>query len=161
MELVPASSWYKSLKDLISIKDWNRIRNEAIRSAENKCEICYAKGRIECHEIWSYDEENHFQYLDGLIALCKNCHLIKHWGYASSLFVNDETLRTKLIKHFLIVNGVDNDVFESHKNEVTIQWRERSNYTWEIDYGKWSQFLKVHPNQKNLTDWENPSNEEK
>lgn len=42
------------------------------------------KPRLECHEVWEYDEENSIQRLSGLLALCTWCHKVKHWSWAAT-----------------------------------------------------------------------------
>lgn len=32
--------------------------------------------RLECHEVWEYDDD---AYVQRLSALCSRCHLVKHW----------------------------------------------------------------------------------
>ena len=34
--------------------------------------------RLEAHEKWSYDEERAVQKLETVVALCHNCHEVKH-----------------------------------------------------------------------------------
>jgi len=57
------------------------------KKAENLCETCGGCGPqypVECHEIWNYDDTRLIQKLDGLIALCPDCHEVKHIGLAGA-----------------------------------------------------------------------------
>ena len=85
IELVPKDLFFRSLRSLVTKQSWDVIRREAYKKAGYRCEICGGKGDrwpVECHEIWEHDDERHIQYLKGTIALCPNCHMIKHTGFS-------------------------------------------------------------------------------
>jgi hypothetical protein len=52
--------------------EWRSRRNGVLLRAGNKCELCYASGRLEAHHrtYERYAEE----LLSDLIALCRSCH---------------------------------------------------------------------------------------
>jgi hypothetical protein len=41
-----------------------------------------ARVRLECHEVWDYDEATHLQRLSRFLSLCTRCHHVKHWSWA-------------------------------------------------------------------------------
>ena len=77
-EVIPEECWGHSLYHILSPADWDKVRKDAYRRAGYKCRICGAKGRLEAHEKWSYDEHNRLQKLEDVLALCHNCHEVKH-----------------------------------------------------------------------------------
>jgi hypothetical protein len=90
------------------------------------------------HEIWSYNDEEHVQKLKGFIALCDNCHFIKHIGLVGILAGRNQLDYDKLIEHFLKVNNCNRDDFDIHLNEASKIWMERSRHEWKIDFGDYS-----------------------
>ena len=77
-ELVPEECWRANLRSFLKSEDWDKIRRSAYAKAGGRCSICGARGRLEAHEQWSYDDENAVQKLEGVIALCHACHEVKH-----------------------------------------------------------------------------------
>jgi hypothetical protein len=76
-----------SLRSFLPRSDWNRLRHAVYRVAGNHCERCGGTGSkggvppwpLEAHEIWNYqDTEKNHQRLEGLLALCPNCHAKEH-----------------------------------------------------------------------------------
>lgn len=89
IELVPSTDFYSNVRSNVTQKEWDVIRKKSYERASNKCEICGDAGtnqgvkhKVECHEIWEYNDESHIQKLIGLISLCPNCHKTKHAGLA-------------------------------------------------------------------------------
>lgn len=135
IELVPSSSWYTNVRSQVSKKVWDNIRNITYSKAGNICEICGGSGKeqgysysVECHEIWEYDDVNHVQKLTGMIALCPNCHKVKHAGLTI----------TKGGKHLVLsqlqkVNNINS--FEANKiiNEAMVKWSYRNRFKWKVD----------------------------
>ena len=70
IELVPSTAWYKNLRNQVGSRQWDIIRKKAYSDYNYCCGICKDKGRLECHEIWEYDDTNKVQLLKGFIALC-------------------------------------------------------------------------------------------
>jgi phage terminase large subunit GpA-like protein len=77
-ELVPEECWRANLRSFLKSEDWDKIRRSAYAKAGGRCSICGARGRLEAHEQWSYDDENAVQKLEGVVALCHACHEVKH-----------------------------------------------------------------------------------
>jgi len=131
VELVPQSSWGSNLRSELPRKDWDRLRRAQYAKAGNLCEVCGGKGRrhpVECHEIWSYDDKNHVQTLDGLIALCPGCHEVKHLGLAGARGRTPEALR-----HLAKVNGWTHEQALHHAAEAFVLWDQRSRHPWTLD----------------------------
>lgn len=142
IELVPSTAWYSNLRSKISKKEWDKIRKQSYANAGYKCDICNIKNKLNCHEIWEYDDEKHIQKLSGFIALCDNCHMIKHIGFAGIQSNRNLLDMGKLIKHFEKINKVDRKTFDKHHSESFKIWQERSKQKWKIDLSKWSHLIK-------------------
>ena len=57
IELVPHTSWYKNLRKMLPKSEWDKIRKGTYAEYGHKCGICGANGRLNCHEIWKYDDK--------------------------------------------------------------------------------------------------------
>lgn len=139
IELVPETCWYENLRKILPKSEWDKIRKDAYKKAGNKCEICGASGKLNCHEIWEYDDKNNVQYLKGFQALCDNCHNIKHIGFVNvqiSKGLWPKKVLNDLEVHFMKVNNVSSSEFKQHVKEAFDLWRKRSEKKWKTDLGK-------------------------
>lgn len=131
IELVPKSSWYDNVRSHVSKEVWDKLRNEVYFQASYKCEICGGKGHkwpVECHEVWEYDDVNHIQKLVRLIALCPNCHMVKHPGLAK-IKGNSDLVLLQLSK----VNEMTKEEALEYVNKAFAIWQERSKHQWTVD----------------------------
>ena len=131
IELVPAGQWGDNLRSRIPKSQWDKLRKKQYKKAHHRCEICRGKGPkwpVECHEIWHYDEQKKIQRLDGLIALCPKCHLVKHMGRALSIGQGDIAK-----KHLMKVNGWSKSDVELYLEVVFEVWYRRNRSTWSLD----------------------------
>lgn len=138
IELVPKTSWYSNVRSNVSKAEWDRIRKKSYENANHVCEICGDVGtnqgyrhKLECHEIWQYDDETLIQTLTGLVSLCPYCHLVKHPGLAQ--------MNGKLgivLKQLQRVNQISVEEAGAMLNEAFEIWRSRSknNYTLDISF---------------------------
>ena len=123
---------------------WDKLRKQVYAKAGNTCEICGAKGKLNCHEFWKYDDREYIQKLKGFRALCNMCHFIAHFGFAEVLASREELDLEAVIKHFMKVNRVNRKVFENHSKESFAIWRQRSlQKKWRTDLGKWSSLVSI------------------
>ena len=135
IELVPSTCHYSNARTILKTKLWNKLRFMIYERAQNKCEICGETGleqgykhKVECHEIWKYDDTRLIQKLVGLVALCPNCHQAKHIGRSFAMRRQDIA-----IKKLMTVNNwsekktleVISEAFEVNK--------ERSKHNWKLD----------------------------
>lgn len=141
IELVPRTAWYTNVRSNVTKSEWDIIRKKCYRLAEYKCEICGGKGDkhpVECHEIWSYDDQGHVQQLTGLIALCPNCHKAKHVGLAQ---INGE--EDIVINQLIKVNGCSKKEAINQIEEAFKLWRVRSQYEWQLDINYLNEYIKL------------------
>lgn len=136
IELVPKTSWYDNLRKAMPKAKWDELRKSVYSEYDHQCGICGRKGRLNCHEIWAYDDDNHVQRLKGFIALCPLCHHVKHIGLASILAQKGQLDFDSVVQHFMEVNDCDRKTFLAHMEAACDQWRERSKHNWEVDLGQ-------------------------
>ena len=67
-QLVPDGCWYTNLRSALPKEVWDKLRRAAYARAGGRCMICGAGGRLEAHEVWSYDDEKHIQKLEDIVA---------------------------------------------------------------------------------------------
>lgn len=131
IELVPQTSWYKNVRSNVSKEEWEKLKKITFSRAGYKCEICGGRGvrwPVECHEIFTYDDENHIQKLVRLMALCPACHEVKHIGLAGLRGVGD------LAKaHLAKVNNWSIEDAELYIEGCFELWHRRSCHQWKLD----------------------------
>ena len=90
---VPDSCWYSNLRAHLPAKVWDLIRKDAYAKANGRCMICNRPvKRLEAHEDWSYDEVNHIQKLERVVAICHSCHSVIHIGRTQLLGDEDKAI---------------------------------------------------------------------
>lgn len=119
-------------------KVWDKIRKEQYAAQDHHCGICKAQGRLNCHEIWEFDDAKRIQKLRGFIALCDLCHAVKHLGRTAVIEGID---RREVEQHFMRVNECDLRTFEQHGSAAFAQWEERSTHEWSCDLGEYQTLL--------------------
>ena len=135
IELIPTTCHYSNVRSMVTTVEWDKIRKLSYASANNKCEICGSDGlkqgykhRVECHEVWEYDDVNHIQKLVKLVSLCVICHQVKHIGRA--IIIGKElACHQQLIK----VNKWTQEQVVEHIMESFKQHKERSKHKWLLD----------------------------
>ena len=128
IELVPSSCWYSNVRSNVPSSIWDIIRKKVYEDASHKCEICGRKGRLECHEIWNYDDVHYIQKLTKMIALCSDCHSAKHIGLARIRGKYEKTT-----KHLSKINKIS---IEDVALYIEVQfeiWSKRSAHKWTLD----------------------------
>lgn len=142
IELVPSGSWNSNLRSILTAKGWNTVRQPILRRAGGSCEICKAKsGRLECHEVWNYDDDTGVQSLVDVVAICKRCHQVKHFGFTMTLVDKGVVKMDQVIDHFRRVNGCSGYDFEDHVSESFKVWNKRNLVEWEMDISKVTEIL--------------------
>ncbi len=143
IELVPSTAWYTNVRSNVSGAQWDVIRRKSYQKANHVCEICGDVGtnqgvrhKVECHEIWEYDDEKHAQKLVGFIALCPYCHKVKHPGLAS-IKGESHIVLAQLQK----VNSMSEDQAKKALDEAFEKWRERSEHQWSLDISYVQQYI--------------------
>ena len=140
IELVPKTCWYSNVRSEVSVEIWDKIRRKTYRNANYKCEICGGKGEkwpVECHEIWEYVDDTHTQKLTGFIALCPNCHGVKHFGRTQIMGGFEEAC-----DHLKKVNNWNDSAVADYLNSVSVKYEVRSKYQWTLDISYIDEYIK-------------------
>lgn len=131
IELVPQSSWMNNVRAVLSKKQWDYLRSQVSSKAYDVCEICGGVGPkhpVECHEVWSYDNKTLIQKLERMIALCPNCHMVKHIGLAEIM-----GKKVYAVRHLMAVNKMTSKKAEAYIEQAFSVWSERSKKEWKLD----------------------------
>lgn len=131
IELVPRSCWFSNVRSEVAPADWDKLRWAAYANAGHMCEVCGgvgARGRLECHEIWDYDDATHVQTLAGLVALCPACHEVKHIGLAQ---VRGRGMQAEA--HLARVNRWTARETSQYVKQQFQVWEQRSRHPWRLD----------------------------
>lgn len=131
IDLVPKTSWAHNLSQQLPKSDWNKIRKSVYEQSNNICEICGCvgpKGRLDAHERWSYDDTTHTQTLVKISALCPNCHMSSHMGFAKV-----QGKEHIAMAHLAWINLWTEDECNTHAVNAFQVWTKRSQHEWKTD----------------------------
>jgi hypothetical protein len=131
VELIPKTSWYADVRELMDEASWERLSGEVLDRAGGVCEICGASEpgqTMHCDEVWRLDDQVRVQRLVGLIALCGDCHHVEHMGFA-----NLRGGGTRARAHLARVNGWTLVQSDAHVAEAFRVWARRSQGPWVLD----------------------------
>jgi hypothetical protein len=131
VELIPKTSWYEDVRELMDEAAWERISREVLDRAGGVCEICGASEGGEpmrCDAVWRLDDRVRVQRLVRLIALCGDCHHVEHMGFA-----NMHGGGTRARAHLARVNGWTLVESDAHVAEAFRVWARRSQGPWVLD----------------------------
>jgi hypothetical protein len=129
IELIPSSSFFSNVRSEVTQEKWDELRKDCYKKAFYKCEICGGKGNkwpVECHEVWEYKWP--VQKLIRLIALCPDCHMVKHFGLATL-----KGNRKRALNHLMKVNQWSENQAEKHITKAFKEWEKRSQKEWALD----------------------------
>lgn len=137
-ELVPDSCWCSNLRTILSKKQWDYIRKDAIERAGKKCSICGKQtSRLEAHEQWIYDEEKCVQKLSNVIAVCKDCHSAIHIG-RTSLVGDVESAEN----HYMKINDCSYAEMRKDLGQANIEHQRRNKKSdWKLDLSWLERFI--------------------
>lgn len=135
IELVPKYCQFSNIRSTVTTKQWDKLRRISYEKADNRCEICFEKGKdqgfrhdVECHEIWLYDDKRKIQFLVALISLCPLCHMIKHIGRASAIGKQGECFA-----HMEKVNKWTHKQIVEHMAESYLIQKQRSKIKYKLN----------------------------
>ncbi|HZD70549.1 MAG TPA: hypothetical protein VFA45_17140 [Actinomycetes bacterium] len=131
IDLVPKTSRHGSVRALMDDVTWDRVCSEVYRQAGYRCEVCGGRGAehpVECHELWRYDDRTRVQTLVRMIALCPDCHQVKHLGHADVQATGAHTRA-----HLARVNGWLRVQTDAYISEAFREWAQRNQGPWTVD----------------------------
>lgn len=132
IELVPESLWNKNLRNSLTSSQWDCFRRKCYKLANYVCEYCGGVGEkhpVECHEKWEYNDETHVQKLIGFVALCPDCHEVKHIGFAK---LNGRFGRA--VRHLAKVNVWELGKAIKYTERVYAKWEDRNKFHWSQNF---------------------------
>lgn len=129
INMLPKGAWNNDFSKTLSKKDWDKLRNFALKKANGKCEICgYETSDLDVHEEWEFNIKKKTQTLKQIIAICSKCHGVKHFKNSVRLGYGEEAQ-----EHFMNVNNASEMEFASHLNKSLFEYNERNSvYRWKI-----------------------------
>jgi hypothetical protein len=142
IELVPSTCWYSNMRKVLSHTAWDKLRKEVYAQYKHRCGICGKNNvRLECHEIWAYDDDTYMQTLMGFIALCPLCHHIKHIGLAGIMAQEGKLDYERILDHYCAVNHCSREDFYRDRAAAFTQWHARSQHTWQTDLSRYAHLI--------------------
>lgn len=128
-ELVPEACWKSNLRAWLSPQLWDIVRKDAYKRAGYRCRICGAKGRMEAHERWSYNDALALQTLEDVLALCHACHEVVHIGRTQLVGRGADAM-----EHFMRVNGCSQSDYHAELARVNTEYLKRNKIEeWTTD----------------------------
>lgn len=128
VDLIPKTCCFTNARYAVHPADWDRIRRFVYQRAQNRCECCDTKGRIEAHERWYFDEQRKIQKLTRIIALCKSCHETTHIGLARV-----KGREEAAIGHLMAITGMTGDQAKKHIEAAFSLCEKRNQHEWVLD----------------------------
>lgn len=128
VELIPKTCFHSNVRSQVSKKNWDVLRKTAYAKSNHLCTICHRPGRLEAHEIWHYNDQDHTQKLFDLYALCNLCHLSHHLGFAE-IQGKSEQVRKNISK----LNQWTLTETDEYIAAVFEIWFLRSQHHWHLD----------------------------
>ena len=138
VEMVPQPLWALSAKKCVPADQWQRVRGPVLDVASGRCQVCRAipDRSLECHEVWTYDDDRCVQRLADLVALCPDCHGAKTPGRLAWLAKKDikyAGLPARSRDHLAAVNGWAPRTVDQYVRWCTQVNRARSAHVWSQD----------------------------
>jgi len=134
-ELIPATAWFSNLRTVLKKEHWEKIKKTV--KANGICTNCGGRGSsidpkkkwaLEAHEEWDYNDETHTQTLLTVVALCPDCHLVRHMGFANKSGLGNATKA-----YFGKMRGFDAESAQFHIDHEFEVWKKRSTHEWTHD----------------------------
>jgi hypothetical protein len=128
IELVPETSILSSVRDAITPRTWELLRQRVYGRAGNRCEGCGTGTPRRADELWEFDDESHVQRLVGMVALCPECHEARRMDRSGQMRAGRRAL-----EHLARVNRWTVQQAERYRATTFRRWRERSRAWWSVD----------------------------
>lgn len=124
VDMVPKSCW--GVSGCKMVKGWRKFSTMVLERSP-LCEICSQPSK-DAHERWSYDESSGVRKLIRLIALCKMCHAVVHWGRSKHL-----GMMGACVKHLMEVNQLSYKEAKKLVSKSKKEYKARSKVQWKTD----------------------------
>jgi len=139
-EILPSGAFGNNLRNILSKKAWNYLRQVVIERHDGKCAICGRKPkRLECHERWEFNKEEKIQRLIEIVPLCSLCHSTIHIQRSILVGIDD-----KCVKHFEKINNCDYQGFVKELKEKTDLANSLSSVDeWSLNLEKLKDYVEI------------------
>lgn len=129
INMLPKGAWNNDLSKTLPKKDWNILRQVALKRANGNCEICgYKTDDLDVHEEWDFDINNKTQTLRDIKAICTRCHGVKHFKNSVRLGFGEQAQA-----HFMKFNNCSEIQFVTYLNKSLLEYNERNTiFRWKI-----------------------------
>jgi 5-methylcytosine-specific restriction endonuclease McrA len=127
VDLIPKTSWFSSLANMLAPGAWNKIRTSVIER-DVSCLECGSRFSLEVHEIWEYNQKIGIQTLSGFELLCHLCHETRHLGLAS-VHGRFEVVFQRLA----ILNRLNANELTPFYRSIVDKYELRSSRKWTLD----------------------------
>ncbi len=152
IEMIPKTCWGQNLRKVVTHNTWKELKLTLSYSNEFfpddwQCTICnkeFPSSRSwDLHEVWEFDIASKTQRLTGLLALCDDCHAVKHFGLSCKQGKTD-----RVIQQLRKVNGWNDQQIKKHIIEAQEKWEKLSEFSFKLDVSyaeKWLSKKQIHP----------------
>lgn len=85
-------------RKIMGATEWTKARTACYEACDRHCEVCgveCSKGKMDAHELYSYNYKKREAKFVRLVGLCKTCHSGIHSGRAITCYANHAPLWTK------------------------------------------------------------------
>lgn len=142
VDMIPQCNWGENLHNYLDKPIWDSVRREIYAHFNLRCAICEASNTtLHCHEDWDINDKKCTQKLKGFLALCEDCHNIKHWGRTEAVIKQGQmrpSYAIELENHFCRINKCSREDFVKHVAEARAKWPFRSSRKYKLNWGKFS-----------------------
>ena len=147
IEMIPKSCWGRNLRKVITRDTWDTLKGDIYYHSDldDRCAICARELPYdwELHEVWSYDRSAKIQCLVDLLALCQDCHMVKHFGLAAK-----QDKAETATKHLRAVNDWSEEQALEHISIAIDEWEINSTVDYSLDVSfaeRWIPKTRIHP----------------
>lgn len=141
IDLIPTTAWGKNIRNALGRTKWDKLRKEVLANQGNTCSTCNSTEKLQCHEVWEFNDKTGVQTLKGFQASCSLCHLGSHFGLAQKLANQGHANLENIVTHFLEVNEISFEQSQEHLAEAGSIFIKRSQQEWEQNFGEWAFLL--------------------
>lgn len=131
VELVPMPCWGRNVRSRLRPFVWELIRQDTLEKSGVRCAGCGRRRRhwnLDCHEVWRYEDETLTQRLVDIVAMCHDCHEIRHLGFSNVMGRGAKTER-----RLQSLNGWTPHELEDYLRLAFALWEQRSRNNWRRD----------------------------
>lgn len=129
--LVPATAPLRTVRTLVSAKQWAELERKVFAAAGGVCEVCGGVSKplpVELVEDWNFRDSEGCQELRRLQALCSRCKDVRNIGEAAA-----SGRIVEAIRHFGSVNGCGYPAASAAVRAAKETWVLRNALAWTAD----------------------------